>query len=114
MKDFQTVEISDIKVDGDNVKIKSNPHKFSQEGNVIFIKSIDLEPNSSVMGFQSYFKDNVHIVSISREEIRDKLESLYEIDRTRMSLIETFFERRFDEGHLKIAIHELPPIKIFY
>ncbi|TQR14732.1 hypothetical protein [Psychrobacillus soli] len=113
MKDFHTVKISDIKVDGDNVKIKSSPHKFSNAENVIFIKSIDLEPNSSVMGFPSYFKDNVHIVSISREEIRDKLESLYEIDRTRMSLIETFFERRFDERTLVIAIHELPPIQIY-
>lgn len=115
IKDYKDVEISHIVIDleKDIVKLKSSPHRMSPYSNVIFIKNISITTNSTFMGLPSYLKDNVHVISLSRNEIRQKVEDLYSIDLSRLYSIESFFEKKFDTRELLIRINELPPIKSF-
>ncbi|PIC67280.1 hypothetical protein CSV71_05860 [Sporosarcina sp. P21c] len=113
MKDFKAIQISDITVSEGIAKIKSSPHSMADTGNIIFVKQIDIECKSEILGLPSYLIDNVYIISLSREEIREKVERLYEIDLPRMTLIESFFEKRFDERELVINLHDLPVLQIY-
>ncbi|GAB3056814.1 hypothetical protein ACFOU0_02820 [Salinicoccus sesuvii] len=113
MKDFQGIKLSDIKFIGTDIVIKDKKHKLSDGTNILFIKDIDLEPNNEILNFQSHMINGVHIISISREEARSQITTLYEIDFIRMSIMENYFERKFDERVLSILLEELPPIKIF-
>lgn len=113
MKDFQEVKASDITVSDGVAKIKSSPHAIAATENIIFVKQIDIECNSEILGLPSYLIDNVYIISLSREKIREKLEVLYEIDLPRIALLESFFEKKFDERELAINLHELPVFQIY-
>ncbi|MGG2082595.1 hypothetical protein [Lysinibacillus pakistanensis] len=113
MKDFKAINISNITVSDGIAKIKSNPHTMAATKNIIFVKKIDIECNSEILGLPSYSIDNVYIISLSREEIRTKVEKLYEIDLPRISLIESFFEKKFDERELVISLQELPVLQIY-
>lgn len=113
MKDFKEVKTSDITVSDGVAKIKSSPHATASTKNIIFVKQIDIECNSEILGLPSYLIDNVYIISLSREEIRAKLEVLYEIDLPRIALLESFFEKKFDERELAINLHELPVFQIY-
>ena len=113
MKDFKAINISDITVSEGVAKIKSNPHTTAATKNIIFVKQIDIEPNSEILGLPSYLIDNVYIISLSREEIREKVGEVYKIDLPRIALIESFFEKRFDERELVINLQELPILKIY-
>ncbi|MFJ7746696.1 hypothetical protein [Peribacillus sp. NPDC097295] len=113
MKDFKEVRESDITVSDGVAKIKSSPHATAATENIIFVKKIDIESNSEILGLPSYLIDNVYIVSLSREEIRAKLEELYEIDLPRIALLESFFEKRFDDRELVISLYELPTLQTY-
>lgn len=113
MKDYEKINISDITVKDGVAKIKSETHKKAINTNIIFFKHIDINPNSEILGLPSYLIDDVHIISLSREEIMKKIDKLYEIDLPRISIITTFFERRFDERNLLIKLQELPVLKTF-
>lgn len=113
MKDFKEVRESDINVSNGVAKIKSSPHATAATENIIFVKKIEVECNSKILGLPSYLIDNVYIISLSREEIKKKLEELYEIDLTRMALLESFFEKRFDDRELLISLPELPTLQTY-
>lgn len=113
MKDFKEVKSSDITVSDGVAKIKSSPHSIAASKNIIFVKQIELEYNSEIFGLPSYLIDNVYVISLSREEIRVKLEELYEIDLSRIALLESFFEKRFDDRELVISLYDLPTLQIY-
>lgn len=113
MKDFKEVKATDITVKDGVAKIKSIPHVISEMKNIIFVKKIDMECNSEILGLPSYSINDVYIISLSREEIRAKVEELYEIDMTRIALLESFFEKRLDDREMLISLSELPILQTY-
>lgn len=113
MKDLKEVKETDITVSDGIAKIKSSPHATAGTKNIIFVKKIELECNSEILGLPCRLIDNVYIVSLSREEIRMKLEELYEIDLPRVALLESFFEKRFDDRELAINLDDLPTLQTY-
>jgi hypothetical protein len=113
MKDFEQIELSDLKIGEKEINIKGKKHKLSNDCNILFVKHIDIIPNGEILGLPSYLVDGVHIISITREEVRSKITKLYEIDLNRMSIMENYFEGKFDKRVLYIQLNELPPIEIY-
>lgn len=113
IKDFQDVKISNLKINKNEIKIKGKSHTLSKDANIVFIKEIEIQPNSSILGIPSYLAKGVHIISLNREEANELTEGLYEIDFSRMSIIRKFFSRKFDNRSLCISLNELPPIEVY-
>ncbi|MBY8910161.1 hypothetical protein K6L05_10180 [Salinicoccus roseus] len=113
MKDYQDIKLSEIKFVEKNLIIKGNKHRLSDGVNILFIKNINMNCNSEILGFSSYKTNDTHIISMSREEAKSQISQLYEIDYTRMSVMENYFEKRFDERNLSLHLEDLPPIKVF-
>ena len=113
MKDFENIQLSDITINDDEIRIKGKSHCLSEDCNVVFIKNIVLETNSCILGIPSYLTNSVHIISMTREEAKERIEGLYEIDFSRISIMQKFFARRFDNRKLCISLNELPPIEIY-
>jgi hypothetical protein len=113
MKDFTTIELSDLKIDSNSIIIKNNTHKLSSDVNIIFFKSIIIEPNTKILGFDALLFGNVYIISLSRKESRKIIDEYYSHDVRRDLQIHQFFENCMDQRKRTIYNHDLPIIDIF-
>jgi len=113
IKDFNKVEVSDVELAGDHVKIKAVPHKLSSGINVIFFKNIALKCNDKVLGFQAQKIDHIYLVSLGRETVEKRMANLYKDNVQRRQVIEKFFAAKLDDRILDIKISQLPSILVF-
>jgi len=60
MKDFANVNLSNIQVKSKNLGINGKKHNFSDGENIVFIKNIELESNSEILGIPFYLKEGAY------------------------------------------------------
>ncbi len=114
MKDFDSIELSDLVIGSDYLKIKNKTHNLSSDINIVFFKSINIEPNTEILGFNALLlENNIYIISLSREESRKIIEDYYSQDIKRDLEIQSFFENCMDSRKRIIYNHDLPIIDIF-
>ena len=78
MKDYKDIKAADLKREKNELLIKGIRHKLSDKVNIVFIKDINIVPDTEILGFQAMNLDGIFIVSISREEAWNIINSLYE------------------------------------
>lgn len=113
MKDFKDVKLSQLKRINDAIIIKGTIHKLSEQENVIFIKNIDINPNTNFLGIPAYDLDGILIISLSRDFAWEAIYNSYRFNEKRISILERFFDKTLDERSLIINRSDLPPIDIY-
>ncbi|WP_154651772.1 NACHT domain-containing protein [Sediminispirochaeta bajacaliforniensis] len=113
MKDFDSIELSDLAINPNSINIKNRTHKLSNDVNIIFFKSINIVPNTEILGIEAYLLEKVYLISLSREESLVKIENFYSQDIKRDLRIQQFFENCMDQRKRVINNHDLPIIDIF-
>ncbi|QUH31124.1 hypothetical protein [Vallitalea guaymasensis] len=113
LKDFSEISIKDIKIVEDQVIIKGKSHDISSNKNIIFVKHLDLQYNSKILGFKAYQMKNVYIIGLSRVEIYEIIEEMYQHCISRIPRLEKIFERKLDIRHLKLTRKDLPYIEVY-
>lgn len=112
-KDFSQIRIEQLSFDQDSVYIKKKKHLLSKHVNILIFKSIELLANDQVLGIPSFLTQNVHIVSLSRSEIEDRIQKLYENNSNRIGILHKFLSQKLDSRTLTIKRSDLPTINKF-
>lgn len=113
IKDFDHVSLSTLELKGDTIVINGKAHKLSTSKNVISFRYIDIQQDSEVLGLPAYKLGPLYIVSLSREEIEDRISELYNLNPERESIMNKFFGACLDNRKLKIERKDLPSIQVF-
>ena len=113
IKDFDHVSLSALELTGDTIVINGKTHKLSTSTNVISFRYIDIQPDSEILGLPAYKLGPLYIVSLSREEIEDRISELYDLNPERESIMNKFFGACLDIRKLKIERKDLPSIQVF-
>lgn len=113
MKDIDNISLKNLKIEDEKVTINGKIHFFPEGTNILSFKKIPLSCNSEILGIPSFQEKGFYILSLSREQIFEKIENVYKRDKTRIYQIISFFERCLD-GRIKIIEQkDLPLIDIF-
>lgn len=113
IKDFDNVSLDTLEVTGDTIVINGKPHRLSTFTNVICFRYIDIQPDSEIFGLPAYKFGSVYIVSLSREEVEERISKLYDLNPGRESVLSKFFGVCLDKRTLKIERKDLPSIPVF-
>lgn len=113
IKDFDNINLSDLKIENGNLLIKGKPHKLAEHKNILFFKHIDIEPNSNILEFDCYNIKNVYIISMSRSDVDSCIDDLYEGNLNRRFEVEAFLNQLLDNRIWKIDRLNLPVLKVF-
>lgn len=114
MKDIANIKFDDLTIEKNQVIIKNKPHKLSDKINILFFKNIEIKDyNTTILGFPAYKKDNLYIISLSRNDSLKIIERLYRYNEKREAVITQFFNQKLDKRHLTIDKKELPIIDIY-
>lgn len=113
IKDFNEVSMDNLEISRGKISINGKSHILSKNVNVLFFKSIILTPNCEIFDLPAFKNSEVYIVSLSRSEIADKVNELYESNRNRESIIRHFFDECLDKRELIINRKDLPTINVF-
>lgn len=113
VKDINEIRLDDIKIVSGGVLIKGKLHIASDQYNLIFVKNIELECNSSILGFESYQIEKIHIIALSRYDAFEIIEELYKSCISRLPKIQKTFELSLDNRKLNISRSDLPHIEVF-
>lgn len=115
MKDLEKISFKDLIITVESIFIQRREHKLSKGLNILFFKEIDVINNSEIFGLPVFQKENLFIISASREFISDEIDKIYFQNENRISVIDKFFKNRLDNRNtkLKISLDELPPIQVF-
>lgn len=114
IKDFETICLSNISIDGNEIYLQGKPHKLSKKKNIIFFKHLAFKPNSKILGFPCYkLAKNIFLVSLSRTQIDDKINELYRNNPLRKNEIDSFFSGLLDNRVWHISREKLPQLKTF-
>lgn len=112
IKDIDNIKLEKLNIKDNSIIINGKPHKLSDNLNVLFFKHIDIECTTEILGFSAYKKSNVYIISLSRQDAYEKIESLYKHDNREQTL-NRFFCSRLDNRELIIKKEDLPKIDIY-
>ena len=108
MKDIDSIKFEDLTLEENRIIIKNKPHKLSDKINVLFFKNIDCKSyNDTFLGLPAYKKDNLYIISLSRNKALQIIEDLYKYNEKREAVITHFFNQKLDKRHLIITKEEL-------
>ncbi|EKO33190.1 hypothetical protein LEP1GSC179_0033, partial [Leptospira santarosai str. MOR084] len=113
MKDSDSITLNNLKIEDGKVAINGNIHSLPQGASILSFKKIHLNCNSKILGFPSFQEKGLYILSLSREQIFERIENAYKRDKTRIYQIISFFERCLDSRINKIEQKDLPLIEIF-
>ncbi|MDB4581629.1 hypothetical protein N9164_00615 [Draconibacterium sp.] len=113
IKDFKQVSLDNLKIFGDNISINGKSHILSKNINVLFFKNINITSNCEIFGFPAFKSSGVYIISLSRTEIADRVNDMYESNRNRESIIRHFYDECLDKRKLVIHRKDLPTIEVF-
>ncbi|MDI7226608.1 hypothetical protein [Leptospira santarosai] len=113
MKDLDSITLNNLKIEDGKVAINGNIHSLPQGASILSFKKIHLNCNSKILGFPSFQEKGLYILSLSREQIFERIENAYKRDKTRIYQIISFFERCLDSRINKIEQKDLPLIEIF-
>lgn len=113
IKDFSEVTIDQLSFQKDSVYIKEKKHALSKYVNIIVFKSIDISTNEEVLGIPSLLTENVHIVSLSRSEIEDRIQGLFKNSPERHGILRKFLSQKLDSRILAIKRSDLPSINVY-
>ncbi|GAB5473571.1 MAG: hypothetical protein Mars2KO_16700 [Maribacter sp.] len=114
IKDFDEVELTDLKFSENQVSIKGKKHSLANNClNVLFFKKIDINSNCNFLGIPALKTNNVHIISLSRIEANEAIDNLYKNNEIRKITINKFFSDCLDNRILAIKREDLPIINIF-
>ena len=114
MKGIDSIKFEDLTLEENRIIIKNKPHKLSDKINVLFFKNIDCKSyNDTFLGLPAYKKDNLYIISLSRNKALQIIEDLYKYNEKREAVITHFFNQKLDKRHLIITKEELPAIDIY-
>lgn len=113
IKDFDHVSLNTIHLKDDTILINGKPHTLSTSINVISFRRIDITPDCEIFGLPAYKFGPLYIMSLSREEIVDRMSNLYQLNSDRESIIVKFFSSCLDNRKLKIERKDLPSIQVF-
>ena len=114
MKDIDSIKFEDLTLEENRIIIKNKPYKLSDKINVLFFKNIDCKSyNDTFLGLPAYKKDNLYIISLSRNKALQIIEDLYKYNEKREAVITHFFNQKLDKRHLIITKEELPAIDIY-
>jgi hypothetical protein len=114
IKDFKSITLKSLVIKDGNIYINRKAHKLSNKKNIIFFKHLDFKSNEQVLGFPCYkFDENTFFVSLSRKQIDEKINSLYNDNHQRKNEINSFFSQILDKRIWIISRESLPRIKTF-
>ncbi|MCT3945705.1 hypothetical protein HZQ28_12425 [Elizabethkingia anophelis] len=115
IKDFDSINISDLTIEEENLLIKGKPHKLSKYKNILFFKHINIKPNSKVLGFDCYKLElyDIYIISMSRNNVDIYINTLYNENLNRRYEIEAFLNQLLDKKIWRIDRINLPVLKTF-
>jgi hypothetical protein len=113
IKDFDNISINDLTVSDNKISIAGKDHKLSSAINIIFFKSIEIEPDCKILDIEAFKFHDIYIVSLTRFEIDQKIETLYKLDQLRKYIIDQFYSECLDNRRLLIKKSELPVLNVF-
>lgn len=113
IKDFNDVSLNSLKFTDNSIFIKDKEHSLSKFTNVIFFRQIDIIPNCEIFGIPALNVNDVYIISLNRENIDERISSLYNLNQQRESTINKFFSRCLDNRKFRIERKDLPTIPVF-
>lgn len=113
IKDFDHVSLATLALKDNTVLINGKSHKLSTSINVISFRKIDVTPDCEIFGLPAYKFGPLYIMSLSREEIVNRISKLYQLNSERESIIVKFFSACLDNRKLKIERKDLPSIQVF-
>lgn len=114
IKDFETISLNNLSIEGSEIYLQGKPHKLSKKKNIIFFKHLAFKPNSEILGFPCYkLAKNVFLVSLSRTQIDEKINELYQNNPLRKNEIDSFFSGLLDSRIWHISREILPQLKTF-
>ena len=113
IKDISGIKQSNLYVKGNEIFIDKKPHKLSNNINIIIFKTIEINPNCELLGFEAQKMSGVYLISKSRAEIDDHISKQYETNPFRQPVINKFLSTHLDERKWTIKKHELPIIDIY-
>jgi hypothetical protein len=115
MKDLEKISFKDLIITVESISIQRREHKLSKGLNILFFKDIDVINNSEIFGLPAFQKENLFIISASREFISDEIDKIYFQNENRISVIDKYFKKNFDNRvvKLKISKDDLPAINIY-
>lgn len=113
IKDFETINLTDLIIKDGELLIKGKPHKLSKHKNILFFKHIDIIPNSKILDFDCYKLEDVYIISLNRRNVDIYIDNLYNGNLNRRYEIEAFLNDLLDERTWKIDRINLPVLKTF-
>lgn len=114
IKDYDEVELIDLKISKNQVSIKGKKHKLANNSpNVLFFKKIAINSNDNILGVPALKINNVYIISLSRIEADGIINNLYKNNEIRKIILSNFFFDSLDNRILAIKREDLPIIKVF-
>ena len=113
IKDFESINLSELIIEKENISIKGKKHKLSKNKNILFFKHIDITPNSNILGFDCYKINNIYIISLNRNNVDTLIDDLYKHNLGRKFEISSFLNNLLDRRIWNISILDLPTLKTF-
>ncbi len=114
IKDIDDIRLSDISILEDKVTIKGKEQELAKDcQNILIFKSIDLERNCEFLGIPAFYKNDVKIVSLSRVEVDEIIDSQYGPNEKRRVSVRSFFNKQMDSREWLLKRENLPPIDTF-
>lgn len=114
IKDFESISLSDLSIKDGKIYLHNKPHTLSKTKNIIFFKHLDVKSNDEIFDFPCYkLTKNVFLVSLSRTQIDERINTLYQNNPLRKNEIDSFFSTLLDKRIWHISKESLPQLKTF-
>ncbi|WP_300604785.1 hypothetical protein [Niabella sp.] len=114
IKDFESISLSDLFIKEGKIYLQGKPHTLSRKKNIIFFKHLAVKPTEEILGFPCYkLAQNVFLVSLSRVQIDERINNLYQNNPLRKNEIDSFFSTLLDKRIWQISRESLPHLKTF-
>jgi hypothetical protein len=113
IKDIDNLSLNALQIVDNTILINGKSHSLSESTNVIFFKHIDASPTTEILGIPACKFGDVFIISLSRENIDNRVSNLYRLNHERESIINSFFSACLDHRRFRIERKDLPSIPVF-
>lgn len=114
IKDYDKMDLKELKIDKNKIFIKTKKHSLSSKGtNVLLFKHISITPNCTFLGLPAFKTDGIYIISLSRIQADALIDELYSTNQVRKGVLNKFFLECLDHRSLVVKRQDLPLIKVF-
>lgn len=110
VKNYPDIEIDEITISDEIVRIKTNENKYNNEdNNILIVNTNSIATDTYCMGLPALIKKGITIISLTEESMTTYLDNLYRTENREVQIIQKAYEY-ICMGKFEISISDLPEL----